>query len=83
MQPQPMTREDVVRTLGEVDEATIADLLSTHATSAQLAAAIARLRDESFGWGADAPQDAEVVTLCEVLQPWWEAEADPEYLGTD
>lgn len=83
MQPQPMTREDVVAALGEVDEPTIAELLSTHATPAQLLAAVERLRQDAARPPDDEPPDAQVVTLCEVLQPWWEPEPEPEYLGTD
>jgi hypothetical protein len=83
MQPEPLTREDVIRVLGEVDESVIADLVSTHATPAQLCTAVEQLRNESFGWTSTVPPDDAVVTLCEVLQPWWQADYEPEYLGTD
>src|SRR5262245_48522440 len=47
MQPEPLTHDDVIRVLGDADETTIAEVISTHATPSQLLAAVERLRNDA------------------------------------
>jgi hypothetical protein len=77
-----MTRNDVIRVLGEIDESVVVDIISTGATPADLTAAVAQLQTGDPTWRSDRA-DPIVVTLCEVLDPVWHAADEPEYLGTD
>lgn len=78
----PLTRDDVIRVLGDVDEAIVVDVIATGASAADLTAAVAQLQDADTTWRTDRT-DPIVVTLCEVLDPVWAPSDEPEYIGTD
>lgn len=83
MNGAPLTREQVIQTLGEVDDSIIAEVISTGATSADLAFAITRLRIDSSVWNRRREPGRRARSLCEVLAAWWQADDGCEYLGTD
>ena len=75
----PLTREDITRTLGDVDDATIAEVMASGASVADLARAVRVVRD-----GEPLPEVASddtrrVLDLCEVIGPL--VEPDPEESG--
>jgi hypothetical protein len=83
MDPHPLTREAVIRTLGEVDDAIIDEVISTGATDSDLAIAIDRLRTDPASWHPDPPHEPHVSALYSVLEVWWARDIEPEYSGTD
>jgi len=83
MEQQHLTREDVIRTLGTIDDAMIADIIATGATSSDLVLAIDRLRNDTALWNAPPPRESRIDALCELLEPWWQADEEPEYPSTD
>lgn len=83
MKSQPLTREAVIRTLGDVDDSTIAGLIATGASSAELALAIERLRNDRVVWKPREPREPRIAALCKLLESWWNRDDEPEYFATD
>jgi hypothetical protein len=83
MESQPLTREAVIRRLGDVDDSTIAGVIATGASSAELTLAIVRLRNDRVIWRRRDPGEPRIAALCKVLEAWWNRDDEPEYVGTD
>ena len=83
MTAHPLTPDDVVRTLGEIDDSTIAEVIATGATSAELALALEQLRSDSRSWTRRAQSEGRVGAVYEILEPWWQSTEEPEYAATD
>ncbi len=81
MRPAQLTRNDLIRTLGEIDDLTAAQLLSLGATQTELEAAM-RLVEHERTDGDGEPPSRHVATLVDVLREIVENN-EPEYLGTD
>jgi hypothetical protein len=79
-----LTREDIMQTLGDVDDATISEVLESGADAEELARAVAIVRD-----GERLPVDhtasrQRVMELCEVIAPLVRDPGDSgEYPATD
>ena len=82
MESQPLTRDAVIRRLGDVDDSTVAEVIATGASSAELTLAIERLRYDRVIWRRSDPREPRIAALCEVLESWWNRD-EPEYFGTD
>lgn len=81
MRPAQLTRSDLTRTLGEVDDLTAAQLLSLGATQTELEVAMRLVEHERTDGGGEQPS-THVATLVDVLRDIVENN-EPEYLGTD
>lgn len=81
MRPALLTRNDLSRNLGEIDDATAAQLLAIGATVTELETAIRLVERERTDEETEAPS-AHVAHLVDVLRQIAEAN-EPEYLGTD
>ena len=79
MTREPLTRDDVVKILGSIQDGMIADLLATGATVAELVVALEQVRTDSSVVRVQV--SGRVARLCEILERWDSPE--PEYLGTD
>lgn len=81
-----LTREEVTRALGDLDDATIAEVISSGADAEELARAVHVVRDgELLPVDGTSSRD-RVIELCEVMAPL-AADPDPaesgEYAATD
>jgi hypothetical protein len=82
LSPSPLSRSEVIRTLGEVDDATIAQVIATGATHGDLLIALQMSGDHSFGW-LQRPVKPQVLAVRRVLEKLWHEDGEDEYLGTD
>jgi len=74
------TRDDVIRTLGKLDEATITRVLSIRPTRSELAIVVDRLRSDTAIWNRQLPSDERSALLCELLARSWQSD---DHFGTD
>lgn len=81
MRPALLTRNDLSRTLGEIDDTSAAELLAIGATVTELETAMQLVENERTGEEAEAPS-THVAHLVELLRQIADAN-EPEYLGTD
>jgi hypothetical protein len=81
MRPAQLTRADLTQALGEVDDLSAAQLLSTGVTASELETAIRLVERERTDSRPETPS-AYVAALVEVLREIADAN-EPEYLGTD
>jgi len=77
---QPLTRNDVLQVVGDLDEQIIADVIATGANQSELELAVERLRDTTW---IDREVDPHVVAVCDVLAPVLMREEDEEIYATD
>jgi|MudIll2142460700_1097286.scaffolds.fasta_scaffold24540_4 hypothetical protein len=77
---QPLTRNDVLQVVGDLDEQIIADVIATGANQSELELAVERLRDTTW---IDREVDPHVVAVCDVLAPVLMREEDDEIYATD
>ncbi|MBZ0238441.1 MAG: hypothetical protein K8M05_39375 [Deltaproteobacteria bacterium] len=81
MRPAQLTRSDLTRTLGEIDDLAAAQLLSLGATMTELETAM-RLVEHERTDEVTEPSSAHLASLVDVLREIVETN-EPEYLGTD
>jgi hypothetical protein len=74
------TRDDIIRTLGKLDEATIANVLSLRPTRDDLAIVVDRLRSDAAIWNHKLPRNQRSALLCELLAGTWQ---NDDHFGTD
>jgi hypothetical protein len=77
---QPLTPNDVVQVVGELDDQVIADVIATGANQNELELAVERLHDSTW---IDREVDPHVVAVCDVLAPVLMREEDDEIFATD
>lgn len=81
-----LTREDITSTLGDVDDTTISEVISSGADATELARAVAILRDGEYLPVDHTASRQRVMGLCEVIAPLVrEPDGDEyvEYYATD
>jgi hypothetical protein len=79
-----LTREEITQTLGDVDDATIAELLDSGADASELARAVAIVRDGDILPVDHTASRQRVMDLCEVIAPLVRDPGDSgEYPATD
>lgn len=81
MRPVQLTREDLTRTLGEIDDIVAAQILSIGATVSELETAL-RVVDRDTEDRRPATPSAHLAALVDVLREIAD-DNEPEYLGTD
>jgi hypothetical protein len=81
MRPALLTRDDLSRTLGEIDDVSAAELLAIGATLTELETAMRLVEHERTDEEAETPS-VHVAHLVDVLRQIAETN-EPEYLGTD
>jgi hypothetical protein len=75
----PLTREDITITLGDLDDATVAEILDSGADAGELARAASIVRDGEFLHVDHTASRQRVMGLCEVIAPLvTEPEPEPE-----
>jgi len=85
MQRHALTRADLVRALGDIDDIVAAQLLSVGATLPELQVALQLLKEEPRDDVEPLPRSRRVADLLDALRELDAAgeAVEPEYLGTD
>jgi hypothetical protein len=81
-----LTREDITITLGDLDDATIAEIIDSGADAAELARAASIVRDGECAHVDHTASRQRVIGLCEVIAPLvYDPDPDEsgEYPATD